>query len=380
LKAKTAIKPHMNKTRLLGDEFDQLAAPGEDAMKAGNSHILVVDDHATNRLKMSMAVKQLGHETDVAEDGESALEKLRGGRFDLVLLDIEMPRLDGYAVLESMKEDASLRDIPVIVISAVDEMENVVKAIELGAQDFLPNNFDRVLFKARVGACLEKKRLRDQEANHLRQIEFERKRADDLLHATLPAAAVEELKSTNEVRPRRFEEVVVMLTDIAGFTAYCEARPPEEVVGHLQDLVNAFEEISKRHGLEKIKTIGDAFMVTAGLLQPVSEPSLAAVRCGLEMAGTAPRLAAGWQVRVGLHVGPVVAGVIGRQQHLFDLWGDTVNTAARLTDIAEPGCVYLSEAAWRQVGPKGRGVSKGIVELKGRGGLEVIECTGLKEE
>lgn len=133
-------------------------------------HILVVDDHKTNRLKMSFAVKKLGHTTAMAEDGRQALEMLRAERFDLVLLDIIMPEVDGYQVLEQMKADHTLRDIPVVVISAEQEMASVVKGIELGAEDYLPKDFDPVLLAARVSACLEKKRLRDQEVEYLRNV------------------------------------------------------------------------------------------------------------------------------------------------------------------------------------------------------------------
>ena len=134
-------------------------------------HILVVDDHKTNRLKLSLSVKKQGHTSDVAENGREALEMLRSQSFDLVLLDIIMPEMDGYQVLREMKKDTLLRDIPVIVISAETEMSSVVKGIELGAEDYLPKTFDPILLKARINACLEKKRLRDQEVEYLRQVE-----------------------------------------------------------------------------------------------------------------------------------------------------------------------------------------------------------------
>ena len=140
-------------------------------MTDDQGHILVVDDHKPNRIKISFAVKKLGHTADVAEDGRQALAMLREQPFDLVLLDIIMPELDGYQVLEQMKADSALRDIPVIVISAEQEMESVVKGIELGAADYLPKTFDPVLLKARIGACLEKKRFRDKEIEYLRQVE-----------------------------------------------------------------------------------------------------------------------------------------------------------------------------------------------------------------
>jgi len=337
--------------------------------------ILVVDDNDDNRYTLTRRLKREGYANlAVAENGRQAVDALAERRFDLVLLDIMMPEMDGYQVLEHIKSNPALRDIPVIMISAVDEMDSVVRCIELGAEDYLPKPFNPVLLRARVGACLEKKRLHDQEAAYLSQIEHERQRADDLLHAILPAAAVSELKATDAVAPRRFEDVAVLFCDVVDFTPYCEKHSPEEVVGQLQDWVDAYEGIVVRHGLEKIKIIGDAFMATAGLLRPVDDPALAAVRCGLEMAAAARRLDSGWSVRVGIHFGPVVAGVIGHRQFMYDLWGDTVNTAARIVAQADPGAVVVSDAAWGQVKDRCRGRSFGFVELKGKGRVELIEC------
>ena len=133
-------------------------------------HILVVDDNRLNRLKLAHSLQQEGYTSATAEDGRQALEMIRAQPFDLVLLDIVMPEIDGYQVLEQMKSDSHLRDVPVIVISALDEMESVVKGIKMGAEDYLPKPFDPVLLKARISACLEKKWLRDQELEYLRQV------------------------------------------------------------------------------------------------------------------------------------------------------------------------------------------------------------------
>lgn len=134
--------------------------------------ILVVDDNSTNRLKMRMAVRNLGHAADVAADGESALEALQKGSYDAVLLDIMMPGIDGFDVLRALKADERLRDVPVIVISALDDdSTSVVKAIELGAEDFLPKDFDPILLNARLGASLSKKRFRDQEKEYFQRVE-----------------------------------------------------------------------------------------------------------------------------------------------------------------------------------------------------------------
>src|SRR5262249_28453565 len=145
----------------------------------------------------------------------------------------------------------------------------------------------------------------------------------------------------------------------------------------LQGLIESWEEIALRHGLEKIKTVGDAFMAAAGLLwKPAEDPVLSCVRCGLEMIAASRRPPADLEVRVGLHVGPVVAGVLGRRQSLFGLWGDTVNTAARVESYGVPGAVTLSSAAWRQVRDRCRGQSLGFVEVKGKGKLELFRFDG----
>ena len=133
-------------------------------------HILVVDDNRLNRIKLAHSLQQEGHSSAMAENGRQAIEMIGAEPFDLVLLDIVMPEIDGYQVLEQMKSDSHLRDIPVIVISALDEMESVVKGIKMGAEDYLPKPFDPVLLKARISACLEKKWWRDQELEYLRQV------------------------------------------------------------------------------------------------------------------------------------------------------------------------------------------------------------------
>ncbi|HLO34347.1 MAG TPA: response regulator, partial [Anaerolineales bacterium] len=149
-------------------------------MFKGQGHILVVDDDCTNRLKLLLGLKQQGHIVKEAENGQQALGKLRAESFDLVLLDIMMPELDGYQVLEEMKNDPVLRDVPVIVISAQDELESMVRGIELGAEDYLPKPFEPVLLRARIGACLEKKLLRDEQRKILHRFAT-REIADELM-------------------------------------------------------------------------------------------------------------------------------------------------------------------------------------------------------
>ena len=357
------IEQAVSSIRPLGD-----AAPAP----AGTGRVLVVDDNEINRDMLRRRLEREGHTVRCAENGRQALEMLRAEACDLVLLDILMPDINGYQVLEAMKGDPELRHVPVIMISALDEIDSVVRCIEIGAEDYLPKPFNPVILRARLGASLEKKRLRDREVVHLRQIEEEKKKSDELLHVILPHDIVEELKANSFVMPRRHDDVAVLFCDIVGFTPYSASRQPEEIVAALQQLFEAYEELAARHDMYKIKTIGDSFMSTAGLLQPVGNPVANAARCGLEMVEVARRLPAGWDVRVGIHVGPVVAGVVGRKQYLYDLWGDTVNTAARVESHGAKAGVSVSATAWERIRGVARGESLGRMPVKGKGEMEIF--------
>ncbi len=197
---------------------------------------------------------------------------------------------------------------------------------------------------------------------------------DQFLDNMLPAAAVTEIKATGKVAPQRFENVAVLFVDLVSFTRYCDQHTPEEVVGSLGDLFILFEECAQRNGLEKIETIGDAFLATAGLLKPSADPLRSAVNCALEIIAAVPKVGQGWRVRAGVHCGPVMAGIVGRERYQFDIWGDTVNVASRLTAAASPGTVAVTEAQSARLG--GLTVSpRGAVELKGKGAVPLAEIT-----
>jgi adenylate cyclase len=343
-------------------------------VEASSARVLIVDDEPYNLDVLEQELELLGHASFRAANGEEALERLRVGSFDLALLDVMMPRMDGVALLRRMRSHDEWRYIPVIMISALTDMDNVVRCIADGAEDYLPKPFEPVLLQARIGACLERKRLHDREVAHRDAIERERRRSDELLHAILPAAAVAELKEIGRVRPRQFDEVAVLFIDLVGFTAWCHAHAPEQVVANVQRLAEDFEILATRHGMEKIKTIGDAFMATSNLLEQHVDPVMAAVRCSCDMAIAARAPPHGWRVRAGIHIGPVVAGVVGRTKFSFDLWGDTVNVAARLSALAKQDSVYLSTDAYARVRGRCPALAVGPVRLKGKGEIEVWCC------
>jgi adenylate cyclase len=334
--------------------------------------LLVVDDNELNRDMLKRRLERLRYDVSCAENGIEALKLVRTESFDLLLLDVIMPLMDGFEVLEQLKAEPRLRDIPVIVLSASDELDYVVKCIQKGAEDYLSKPFSPVLLQARISSCLERKRLRDQETLYLRQIEEEKQRSDELLHVILPRDIAAELKTTDAVKPRRFEKVGILFCDIVEFTAYSADRGPEEILSHLQTLVEVFEQLCLKHDLEKIKTIGDSFMATAGLATRPDNPALNCVRCGLDMVAAARQLPARWRVRVGIHVGPVIAGVVGHKKYQYDVWGDAVNTASRMEQAAVTGSVCVNKDTWTLIAERCSGRSLGRVELKGKGEQELF--------
>jgi CheY-like chemotaxis protein len=344
------------------------------------TRILVVDDEPFNRTLVKRLLDAQGF-TNVtyAENGRAALEQVNQARFDVILLDIEMPEMDGIAVLKALKADLDNRHIPVIMISGDNRVESVVICIEMGADDYLQKPFNPVLLKARLSASIEKRRLHDQEDNHLRQIRAEKRRADELLNIILPSSVANELKATGKVQPRSLDSVGVLFCDIVSFTTYCSHHSAQEIVGSLQILFSSFEAICAKHGLEKIKTIGDAFMAASNLTTPSIDPLLATVKCGLDMALAAPQANPEWQVRVGVHVGPLTAGIVGDQKYQFDIWGDTVNIASRMAGAGSPNCVAMTHDAWLQVQDQCLGKSLGSVNVKGKGAVDVVEIRGLRD-
>lgn len=347
-------------------------------MSEDRSRVLVVDDEPFNVDLLEQELELLGHSTIAARDGREALDRLTAGGIDLVLLDVNMPGLDGFAVLARMKEHSAWQHIPVVLISAMTDMASVVRGIELGAEDYLPKPFEPLLLKARISACLERKRLHDQEAAHLAEIERQRARAGRLLHAILPAPAVAELEATEGVSPRRFEEVVVSMSDVVGFTTFCDANSPDRVMANLQALALAFEAIAAREELEPVGMAGDAFLAAAALFRPHPDPVMACIRAGRDLLEAARGLPCPWEVRVGIHTGPVMAGMVGGAKLRFDLWGDTVNVAARLAGLGEQAGISLSPKAHACVAGRLEATPTGPVLLKGKGDTTVWRVSTIR--
>lgn len=325
--------------------------------------LLVVDDNKVNRLLLAGRLQSEGHTVVCAENGREALEKLRAERFDLMLLDIEMPKMDGYQVLEHLVADPRLRQVPVIMTSAVDEIESVVKCIELGAEDYLTKPVNPVLLRARLNASLEKKRLRDQQRELIRRFATEEV-ADDL-------------ETSGFALGGKSVEASVMFVDIRSFTAMAESQSPAETI----ELLNAyyaltFEAVREQGGIIN-PIIGDGFMAIFGTPIPHDDHGERAVRSALEMmelieAFSRDRVAQGKvpvKIGIGIASGKVIAGYTGTQRRAtYTCVGDVVNLASRLeqhTKVLKQG-ILVDEATMRSLGDGIRTESQGMQPIRGK--------------
>ncbi len=326
-------------------------------MRDGRGRLLVADDNKVNRLLLARSLELQGHSVALAGNGREALEMLAREPFDLMLLDIAMPEMDGFEVLERLKTDLQLRDLPVIVTSAVEGLDAVVRCIQLGAEDYLTKPVNPVLLKARLGASLEKKRLRDQMSEMVRRF------------ATREVAA--DLATSGFQLGGHRVQATVMFCDIRGFTTLSEQLPPEETIELLNTYYTLMFDAIARHGGVVNQIVGDGLMTIFGAPLPLPQAPAAAVAAGQEMLemiellnqegardGKAPL-----RIGVGIATGEVIAGYTGTQERAtYTCVGDIVNLAARLeghtkeaglpllVDKATHAGLGATTSGWRSLG------------------------------
>jgi class 3 adenylate cyclase len=346
-------------------------APASEAAPEEAALVLVVDDDEANRNVLSRRLFRLGYRVIEAGNGREALEALDASPIDLVLLDVMMPEMDGYEVLERRRDVPALRDIPVIMISALDQMESVIRCVELGAEDYLSKPFDPVLLKARVAACLEKKRLRDAERTLLatvtrqaeelrgwnadleRRVEEKAREVErlSLMQRFVPPQLAQALAAGGtELLNSHRREITVLFCDLRGFTPFAETAEPEDVMAVLAEMHNAVGPLILEHEGTLTQFTGDGMMVLFNDPIPCANPALSAVRLAIEMRERTAELAAGWRRRghdlalgVGVAIGYATCGQIGFEGRFeYTAIGTVTNLAARLCGEAQGGQVLVS--------------------------------------
>jgi class 3 adenylate cyclase len=332
-------------------------------LRSARARLLVADDNKVNRLLLTRSLELQGHSVSSAENGRIALDMLRGEAYDLLLLDIEMPEMDGFQVLEQLLADQQLRDLPVIVTSSLEGIANLVRCIELGAEDYLGKPVNPVLLKARIGASLEKKRLRDKQKELVRRF-------------ATPEVA-QDLQNSGFALGGHRLHATVMFADIRGFTALVESQSPEETIELLNTYYTLMFDAISSHGGVVNQMVGDGLMAIFGAPLPLPDHAGSAVRAGLEMidmlgmlnvertAQARPAIAIG----IGIATGEMIAGYTGTHQRAtYTCIGDAVNLAARLEAHTKAArrAILIDDVTRAALGTDVALESLGPVPLKGK--------------
>ncbi|HCM27472.1 MAG TPA: adenylate/guanylate cyclase domain-containing response regulator [Treponema sp.] len=338
-------------------------------MSASNGNlVLVVDDIEENLKVLSETLVQAGFHPLQAKSGERALQVAAAAKPDLILLDIKMPGMDGFEAIERLKADPATADIPVIFISALNQIEDKVRGFQAGAVDYVSKPFQKEEVVARVGTHL---RLRTA----LRNVENERAKSELLLSALLPESVATELKETGTSEPRFFDDVSILFSDLVDFTSRSATLEPRVLIAELNEMTGAFDRIMRERGCERIKTIGDAYFAASGIPEPNPDHAFCLVGAAVAMLDwleernrTAP---IEWKMRIGVHSGAAVAGIVGVSRYIYDVFGDTVNIASRMEGASKPMEINISGATLNLLGGRFDCESRGAVPVKGSEPLEM---------
>ncbi len=332
------------------------------------NRILIVDDTPANIQILVTLLQERGYQISVATNGKQALDILDHIQPDLILLDVMMPEMDGFETCLRLKASERWCQIPVIFLTARTEIADIIQGFELGAVDYVAKPFNAHELLARVHTHLT--------LDHLHR-ENER-----LLLNILPPSIAGRLKSGEEHIADRFEEVTVLFADIVGFTELASSMPASHLVDLLNDLFTQFDLAAQDLGIEKIKTVGDAYMAVCGLPEPCPDHIERMMSMALRMMRIAREFSDNNNIpvglRIGINTGPVVAGVIGRNKFIYDLWGDTVNLASRMESYGLPDTIQVTRGVYERLRDQYAFESRGFIEIKGKGAVETwtLNCTG----
>ena len=333
--------------------------------------ILLVDDTPDNLRLLSTMLGERGYKTRKVPNGALALKVAKSAPPDLILLDVMMPDINGYEVCQHLKADPQTASIPVIFISALDAVFDKVKAFSVGGVDYITKPFQIEEVIARLNNQLTIRNLQQELEEKNKSLQIEKEKSDRLLLNILPAAVAEKLRQYQGSLAEQFDEVTILFADIVGFTQLSSGMRPIELVALLNQIFSTFDRLADRHGLEKIKTIGDAYMVVSGVPIPRSDCADAIAQMALEMQAAVREFR--WnnekpfRLRIGINTGSVVAGVIGIKKFSYDLWGDAVNVASRMETQGEPGKIQVTRETYQHLKDRYSFEKRGRIYIKGKG-------------
>jgi len=319
--------------------------------------ILVLDDDVDLLHLVERVLDKEGFDIITCALPSSAQVVLGQRMVDLILLDCNLPGMHGSEFLIWIKNNERTSSIPVVMLSGDGTLDNINDCLNLGAVDYFVKPVNMQAMKNRIHVFLNTKKA-ETDRIQLGQ-------ANKILRDILPESTINEIKRFDESKPRLYKNCGIMFCDIVGFTNICTELEPDLVIAYFEEITCFYEELNKQYGLEKIKTMGDAFISVTGMFQSMSEVVQPCLSCAKDLMRGVRKLKSGWKLRVGIHYGDIMGGVVGKDKLFFDIWGDTVNTSSRLQGLGLAEQIILSDKAYLQCKPK-EAKSLGAKELKGK--------------
>jgi adenylate cyclase len=357
-----------------------LAGEGADAAPLRHGHLLVVDDSPMNRDLLGRQLARQGFKVTTAAEGREALERMRGDDYDVVLLDVMMPEMDGIEVLDAMQRDRRLAEIPVIMISALDEIDSVVRCIEKGAVDYLAKPFDATLLRARIGATLELRRLREARQRAASELAAEREFRTQLLREVLPATLAERMERGEESAAEAYPEVSVLVVEIDGLGTLAARSGTAHLLERLDRIRAAFSRIGAAYPVQSLWVGDRTFVAAAGTQAGEEHHARTAAALALHLArdlvaeiglGGAPL-----RVGFGIHTGPACCGMRITERLVFGIWGEAVDVAQALARRGADGEIHLSPATAVLLEGSFALQSRGVVQVSESSQLRVFRLAG----
>jgi adenylate cyclase len=331
------------------------------AAKPSRGTVMVVDDEEQNRMLLRDPLEAHGYKVIEVENGIRALQKVEEEIPDVILLDLMMPKMDGFEVCRRLKKYWRAAHVPILVLTALSDRKERLMGIEAGANDFLTKPVDVQDVVLRVNNAVYAKRLHDL-------LKVEQEKSERLLRSILPKPIAERMKSGELNIADHHADATLLVADLVGFTALTASIDPVQIVSLLNEIFSAFDVLVEKRGLEKIKIIGDAYMVAGGIHSHHSDHAEAVAGLALEFQEQVNKLneqyGTAFRIRIGIHTGPLVAGVIGRKSFAYDVWGETVNTVCRLEATGKGGRIQISDATCKHLKEKYQFGPPHKVELK----------------
>lgn len=404
-------------------------------MTASPRTIVIAEDSRMQAMILKKALESRGHTVHCGANGAEALALAREHRPAMLVSDVEMPVMDGHALCQAVKADPELRHIPVLIVTSLAATSDILEGLRDGADAYVTKPYEPDHILDRIDHLLSQDLADDRPGEPLdldyggqamrldvgrrqllnlllstyenilqqnsklsemhrdladanRKVEESLRKTQELLYKVFPRRIADELADSGQSQPRHFDSVSVVFTDFVGFTKIAETMSPRELIDDLERYFLRFDQLLAGCRMEKLKTIGDAYMAAGGVPEPNGSHPVDAALFAIGLREAVADIARGreegglrsFPIRIGIHTGPLVAGVIGQQRFLYDLWGDTVNLASRMESGGAAGRINVSESTHALVEPFFECTPRGQIEVKGKGPVAMFFLERLKPE